>query len=152
MDKVISSFEGVIRAVGESSFGIIALAFLIIMVLVLSLMIKAEPWAKLTSLVLAIVMIGVTLIATYQGSQPWDVKHGENGSVCEVSSDCNSGYCYPGPHPKIGHSKYKYCIAGDRNCALPGFDGANYGTEIFLHGSKLECKNPEDGINTAQFY
>jgi len=47
-------------------------------------------------------------------------------------------------------SKAKYCLAADRNCTLPGLDGAQYGTVIYQDGTALTCTNPGND-KKAQF-
>ena len=55
-----------------------------------------------------------------------------NGSPCVSSGDCASGYCYPGPDQD-------YCIAATANCAEPGTNGAQYGSNYVFGGVTYYC-------------
>jgi hypothetical protein len=51
------------------------------------------------------------------------LKGAADGYPCATSSQCASGYCYPGP------GGLSYCIAETANCAEPFTEGTAYGTE-----------------------
>ncbi len=58
-----------------------------------------------------------------------------NGELCSSSSECSSGYCYPGPGNK------NYCIAREKNCAKPGTEGIMFGESYDYLGEAYECKS-----------
>lgn len=64
---------------------------------------------------------------------------GPNGQLCRADGECTSGYCYPGPDGE------NYCLAKERNCAVPESDGAMYGERIEYRGEAYECFAPPTG-------
>lgn len=60
-----------------------------------------------------------------------------NGAQCSSNGECQSKTCYPGP----GDGTAQYCMAQDKNCALPGSDGVMYGYQY----SDLVCLDPGGG-------
>ncbi|MBI4357353.1 MAG: hypothetical protein HY559_05710 [Gammaproteobacteria bacterium] len=59
----------------------------------------------------------------------------ENGRLCALSSDCSSGYCYPGDL-----REKKYCIAPEKNCPLPGNSGVMFDESYTHNGRYYICK------------
>jgi hypothetical protein len=81
-----------------------------------------------------------------------------NGVACISSSECESGFCLPGPGRARSLSAIPeksdvtwYCASEKANCALPDDDGGLYGDSIDVNGTKLVCQNPGRGL-WGQFY
>ena len=55
MENYIENLEGILRAIDGNPLGIIAIAMLSIMIVVISLMMRAPVWAKLTSIALTFI-------------------------------------------------------------------------------------------------
>lgn len=147
MNELLEYLPGILNAVKNNEYGALALAALVMAVVVILLLRGAPLAARFVAVALVFIACAALPIAVFVFS---GISYGQNGSPCETSADCNSGSCYPGPHPKIEGSSQRYCLAADRNCALPGMDGAMYGTTVFLDGTALTCTNPGNGKN-AQF-
>lgn len=64
-----------------------------------------------------------------------------NGEPCVTSSECNSGYCYPGPTG----NKALFCLDWRFNCAFPGKDGANYGDIVKYENIEYICSKSAYG-------
>lgn len=66
-----------------------------------------------------------------------------NGVQCGAASECVSGVCYP-----YTPENNNYCMSVALNCALPGKDGARYGSTVNINGSVYTCANPGNGPAT----
>ena len=58
-----------------------------------------------------------------------------NGRVCANSSECSSGYCYPGPENS------RYCLARSSHCAQPGTNGVVFGQSYTYNGKNYLCQS-----------
>lgn len=81
-----------------------------------------------------------------------------DGEICAISTDCESGYCMPGPSPqpatstiRIGNDNFWYCVNASANCALPNTGGGFYGDRLIFENEELMCQNPGKGL-WAQYY
>lgn len=148
MKELLESLPGVMNAAKGNDLGLIALAVLVVAVVVVLLLGTAPLWARVGAVFLVFAATAVPAMLVFD--RLGGVSPGRNGSPCLEGSDCSSGQCYPGPHPSPKGSGLKYCVAADLNCALPGFDGANYNTVIFQDSSALTCSNPGNN-ESAQF-
>src|SRR5262245_53975503 len=63
-----------------------------------------------------------------------------NGEECASSSDCASGYCFPGPPRRACEPPTRYCLAASMNCAQPGTEGVQFGSTYDYEGRNYECK------------
>lgn len=81
--------------------------------------------------------IGLLLLALFSAGSA-QAENTANGSVCEADQDCASGYCYAGP----ANSSVRYCLAPDRNCAVPGKHGVLYGETVEVGGQTFICAPP----------
>jgi len=146
MNELIKFLPDVVNAVKDNQFGLIIAAVFVIALVVITLAKGGQLFIRIVGMILVFLSaISLSAIVLFQNST--DSQTGQNGSFCIQGSDCISGECYPGPHPKPNGSGKNYCVARDRNCALPGFDGVDEGTSVYMHGSKLTCVNPGDGFS-----
>ncbi len=148
MKSLLDSLAGIMNAAKDNDLGLIALAVLVVAVVAVLLLKNAPLWARVLSVLLVFVASAVPAVVVFD--KLGGVAPNRNGSACENNTDCDSGQCYPGPHPEPDGSGLKFCLAADLNCALPGLDGAKYGTMIFKDATELTCSNPGNG-RSAQF-
>ncbi|MBI4356698.1 MAG: hypothetical protein HY559_02290 [Gammaproteobacteria bacterium] len=66
-----------------------------------------------------------------------------DGHECTSSTQCSSGYCYPGPEEK------SYCISRDANCAKPGTAGVMVGALYSYRGKEYICHS-SGGLQKAE--
>ncbi|TDT74188.1 hypothetical protein BDE40_2976 [Litoreibacter halocynthiae] len=68
-------------------------------------------------------MLGYLFLIAFLGSTyPIEAGDTPNGAKCAKSSDCASGYCFPGPAAGTN-----FCLRADLNCAMEGVNGHYFG-------------------------
>ena len=78
-------------------------------------------------------------------------KKKDNGQRCTNDASCKSDHCRLAPAFQLGDG-HAYCMAAERKCALPGLDGADLGTKVYLGGTELVCRDPNLFGKHPQFY
>jgi len=91
------------------------------------------------------------LIALSLASAADAAKKKENGQRCANDSSCKSDHCRLAPALQLGDG-HTYCMAAERKCALPGLDGADLGTKVYVGGMEVVCQDPRVFGKHPQFY
>lgn len=143
MENLIEHFPNIANSVNDNPYGLLALAVLVLACVAIGLMKNAPASLRAACVFLVFLSTAALIFIVYDEGQ--GLPAGSNGALCSGNSDCNSGSCRPGPHPNVDGSGLNYCLAGDRQCAVPGFDGAMHNSQLGVDGTLLTCRNPGNG-------